>query len=512
MVDFLEDIYRHSKTIFNIKLAIQQAHYGYNANIQDIWDDISPNLIDLLEITHNKDSKLANSLSSELSKAVAYTTNGTDDYISFADTLENLIPDFYKAISLFGQIDESSDKYIYKSSKIGFLSLTDIKEQKRLNSSIDPMWEAYEHAQKIYNPTMMSYHFIEIDLGYLPYQIFILSNCSIDIYIYSLSQDSIDNAIDFGVLSWIPESKLHIIVNNDPIELLSTLVSARDSNEDGYYFHPLAASLFPGNFSVLIRNSYIEHMNHYYFEALKISNAYRNMKNVPKWLNSFTPKHLCSEWAILAGGPSLDSQVDYIKEHRNQFTLLCVSTILNKILNLGIEPDCVITFDSQNRTYNHFKDLPFSTVPLLLGINGNWQFGEYYSGPKYLVPCLSSPEITNILKSSNLEIFDPGSTVSTLALKIAIYFKAQQIRLFGFDLSYPNHKSHALGTVDFKEVSYEGMHLIPSVSGENVYTTPTFHYYLDEISELIKNTPNVTFINHSDIGADIPGTLWYRNE
>lgn len=512
MVDFLEDIYKYANTIFKVKLTIQQIHYGYGPNISILWDEITPDLIDFLKRISEIDYEFGNNLYSTLIKITSYTKSTSPDYVLFADELAELIHDLYKGISLFGQIDVSNDKYSYSSSKIGFLSLTDIATKNRINSNIDPMWEAYECAQKIYNPAILSYHFIDLDLGYLPYQISVLSNMSIDIYIYALSQDTINTAIDFGVLSWIPTNKLHIIVNEDPAILLSHIANLNDQQTNGIYFHSSAIKSFPPEYTSLINSCYTEHFNYYFPEALKNTNAYRNLHNISNWISDFVPAHSSNTWAILAGGPSLDSQVSYIIEHRNEVTLLCVSTVLKKVLELGLQPDCVVTFDPKNRTYDHFKDLPSAHTPLLLGLNGNWQYSEYYEGPKYLIPCTSSPEVNTLIKYKNLEAWIPGSTVSTLAIKIALYFNAKKIRLFGYDLSYPNNKSHASGTMDYKEVTVTDMIEIPAANGGSVYTTATFQYYLSEITSLIKQNKSVSFINHSDSGAYIDGTLWYRNE
>ena len=506
MEDFLVEIYKYANLIFNIKQIILHSRYGYDSSIHQEWSNLTPTIVEFCQLTVNYDSDLGNHIFTKIEEATKSTKLFPSNYSEFADSLEDLIPYMYKAIAYLGNIDVSDEDYQLISSQSGFLSLIDINTNYRYTSIIDPMSEAFEHAHRLYNSRFMEFHFLGIELGFLPYQMFLLSNQSIDIHIYHFSQKAIDYAHAFGVLSWIPDSKLHIHVISDEHKLLYEFSNTINSeNETGNYVYPDMIHKFSDDYQKILENAYISNMNYYHLLDMKNSNAYRNLHNQNKWLTDFMPAKDTGTWSIIAGGPSLDANLDFLKEHQGSTNIICATTVLKKLLDYGIIPDCTVSNDPENRTYGHFKDITSSEIPLLLGLNSNWQFGEYYKGPVFLVPTASSYDIETIIKSNKQIIIDPGRNVTTLAAKIALFFNAQTINLIGVDLSYPNGQSHASGTMDFKVMPTEGMIIIPSVNGKTVYTTPQFMLYINELTELISQNPNIDFINFSTNGALIKG-------
>ena len=507
MEDFLQDIYKYSNMIFNVKQVIMYSHYGYDSCIYQEWDALTPVIVEFCQLTTKREPNLGSYIYTKVEEAVNVAKLFPSNYSEFADILEDLLPYMYKAITYWGKIDVSDEDYQLLSSKSGFLSLIDVNTNYRYTSVIDPMEEAFDHARRLYDSRYIEFHFLGVELGYLPYQIFMLSNQSIDIHIYHSSQKAIDYALSFGVLSWIPGNKLHIHVIPDYYELLRAFSNTRNTeNQIGNYVYPDIIHSSPAEYTDILRQAYVSNMNYYRLLDWKNANSYRNLYNQNKWITEFQPIKSTNSWAVIAGGPSLDDQLVYLNEHQCDMNIICATTVLEKLLSNEITPDCVISNDPQNRTFGHFKNTINANVPLLLGINSNWQFGEYYTGPVYLIPTPSIPEVEAIIYSHAQSIIDPGRNITTLATKIALYFNATTINLFGVDLSYPNGQSHASGTMDHQTISTDGMIPVPSVNGQTVYTTPLFMLYIDELTELIKQHPHVAFVNYSTNGALIKGS------
>ena len=511
MEDFLQEIYKYANMIFNIKQILLYSHYGYDSCIHQEWDALTPTIVEFCQSTADNDPDLGNFIYSKVGEAVNVAKLFPSNYSEFADILEDLLPYMYKAITYLGKIDVSDEDYQLLSSKSGFLSLIDVNTNYRYTSIIDPMEEAFDHARRLYDSRFIEFRFLGTELGYLPYQIFTLSNQSIDIHIYHSTQKAIDYALSFGVLSWIPDSKLHIHVISDYYELLHAFSdTVNEEHQVGNYIYPDIIHSSPAECTDILRKAYISNMNYYRLLDWKNANSYRNLYNQNKWITEFQPLKNTTNWAVIAGGPSLDEQLNYLKEHQCDMNIICATTVLEKLLSNGITPDCTISNDPQNRTFGHFKNITNSNVPLLLGLNSNWQFGEYYKGPVYLIPTLSSPDVEVIIRSHKQNLIDPGQNITTLATKIALYYNATTINLFGVDLSYPNGQSHASGTMDHQTVSTEGMIPIPSVNGQTVYTTPQFILYINELTELIKQNPHVDFVNFSTSGALFEGTRSFQ--
>ena len=512
MVDFLEEVYSLADTIFDIKKIIKYAYSGYDIDIIRYWDSVSNKIVKTCQYLNNLDSNLANKIMFAIEHACKHTTSTPGNYNLFADELTNTLPLLYEASTLLGEIDSTDNDFQFKSSKSGFLSLKNTRTNKQYNSLIDPMYEAYEHACRIYSPSFISFKIMGCDLGYLPYQLFELSDRSMNLYIYHTSKEAIQYAYDFGVLSWIPENKLHIIINSNIQSLFASYIDAEEisfGGAIGYHLDKDFIESAPDALQTGMKHFNILNETRTILEKNKLINSYRNIYNVTDLICNFNPM-ANDTWAVVAGGPSLDNQLEYLLSNQNNINIICVSTVLKKLLQLGISPCAVIVSDPQARTSKHFEDLPSSTTPLLISNLASWQIAEKYSGPKYLIPCMTDTNINNFFNSQGLEPYNAGSTISVLAIEIAASYNPQKILLFGLDLSYPGGKSHASGTMDYHDTANKNTIYIKNVKGEDVKTVEQFKIYLSQVEATIFSHPNIEFINHTDSGANIRGTKWYK--
>ena len=94
----------------------------------------------------------------------------------------------------------------------------------------------------------------------------------------------------------------------------------------------------------------------------------------------------------------------------------------------------------------------------------------------------------------------------SLAVEVAIQFKAKKIYLMGVDLAYPSGLSHASDTMDRRVESVEGMQEVCGVGGTTVYATHVFEIYRKWLENHISRHGDITWYNLSTKGARIHGT------
>jgi len=181
------------------------------------------------------------------------------------------------------------------------------------------------------------------------------------------------------------------------------------------------------------------------------SNIIRNIKNTQSE-NFFGERkeNPIQEAAIVAAGPSLDTQVSSLAEFksRNGF-IICADTALGVLLNNNIEPDAVISIDCQHISYYHFiginphgKKIPLildiASPPLLCGLSSFTPV--FFSGGHPLTRYISAqwkyfPQLDT-----------SGGNVTYAALSLAQTLGAKHITLFGADFSYIRSQTYARGT------------------------------------------------------------------
>lgn len=510
MEDFINELYTYAQLIPATKEIIAYYYEADDMHAKRQWDEISDLYIDFCKTINSMDSALANAILLNLKKACSHTLTSPANYCLMANGLEETLPLVYKGMSLLGTIDVTEGKYRIQSSKSGFLTLYNSESKRYYHDLIDPYYEAFRLAKRNYNPRYTSYLFLGCGLGYLPWQVFCLSDSSADIYIYHNDEQVVNYSLNYGVLSFIPENKLHIYINNDITELLNEYENAKSNNAFGLFE---IKDVFDSSNDVQKNRITQLHMNSRgseLFENLLSINLWRNVTNVTHYFDEFKNYIPNAPWIVVAAGPSLDSKLAYIKENEGKKNIVCASTVFKKLLDNKITPTCVTVLDPQSRTYKHFEGIESSDIPLILGSNGNWQFGEFYNGPKFLLPCNSDQTTIMYFKTKNIPSYTLGSTVASMSIIVALLCKATSVEMIGIDLSFPGGFTHAQGTMDCKPASKEGMIPVTSVNGNPVYTLPNFLFYAEQINQIIADNPHTKFINFSDDGIKFNNCKWYK--
>ena len=151
---------------------------------------------------------------------------------------------------------------------------------------------------------------------------------------------------------------------------------------------------------------------------------------------------------ILAGGPSLQDALPWVKENRDRVLIIAVSRISRILIAEGIVPHIVVTVDPQKISFEVSREMldmagapeapllitSFHASPLLAS---QWLGKSVFAGP--LFPWKTA------LNVDKLDYFGP--TVGNYALSIAMHLGLQTIILAGIDLCFtPQGQTHAAGS------------------------------------------------------------------
>lgn len=150
---------------------------------------------------------------------------------------------------------------------------------------------------------------------------------------------------------------------------------------------------------------------------------------------------------VLAGGPSLDELLPWVKAQRQRLFVIAVSRISNRLQEVGLQPDIVVSIDPTSIDFAQVRQMLLfddetvfvhgfhATAPLV----AQWPGRTVYIGPLLPWPSVNVP--------NNLPQYGP--TVTNAALHIAIEVGCKEIILGGVDLCFSQSGfTHAQGSYE----------------------------------------------------------------
>ncbi|MDM7456737.1 MAG: DUF115 domain-containing protein [Tepidimonas sp.] len=182
------------------------------------------------------------------------------------------------------------------------------------------------------------------------------------------------------------------------------------------------------------------------FIACQLTNAADNTVPAGVWRGRLKGQ----TGVLLAGGPSLDAALDWVRQHRDRLVVLAVSRISRRLLQVGLQPDFVFSVDPTEMSYEISRDMlrfgpevvfvhQYHVNPRLVA---QWPYASYYLGS--LLPW-SSP-----LNPSE-PLHGIGPTVTNTALQFAAELGLNRVILAGVDLCFtPEGYTHAEGSNERK--------------------------------------------------------------
>lgn len=213
---------------------------------------------------------------------------------------------------------------------------------------------------------------------------------------------------------------------------------------------------------------------------------------------------------LISAGPSLDKNIDLLRQAEDKAVLVCVGTALRKALAHGVTPHLVISLDSGRPNWRHFDGLDYSHIPLVFEPMVHPNILAHHHGRKAvgatenLVYQWLEPIIGERARLA------AGGSVANTALDLLYQFGCDPIVFVGQDLAFSREGfTHASGTRAVRHMSDTNPATyveVPGIDGEPVVALRTWHAFLHWFNAYIESQSDRHYIDATEGGARIDGT------
>jgi hypothetical protein len=212
-------------------------------------------------------------------------------------------------------------------------------------------------------------------------------------------------------------------------------ISQEESNEARLIFREISEVT---NAMIMQRNTLLTRT------VIFVKNFFKNVGYIQNNLNlkDFHKKLENRPFVIVAAGPSLDKQLDTLKEYQKYFYIVAVDKAFPSLKKHDITPDFVITIDPLSIPSWGLDELNGQTI----FVNDIGSSNEIVkSNNKNRLFISSSRELTEIAKYFGIEsdLLESGGSVATSAFSLAYICGGNPIILLGQDLAFTGNRDHA---------------------------------------------------------------------
>lgn len=252
------------------------------------------------------------------------------------------------------------------------------------------------------------------------------------------------------------------------------------------------------------------------FGDLIILNRFEHLKILPfeRLLNPLKDVLKGIPAVLVAAGPSLDKNVDHLKNVTDRAVIFAVDSAVPALLAHGIHPTFVTSIDFQPLTYekisNVAKELSEIRPRLICTL---WNTPSIFKNipwkEVYRVLCAHPIDIWINEIVGGGPIFPGAQTVAHLNFQAAEFLGCSPLILVGQDLALSTAASHAKDTAlmgdILKDPKRQGIYPVKGNVEDVVYTTRSYLSMKDFFEQMIKATDSFC-INATEGGAFIEGT------
>lgn len=216
---------------------------------------------------------------------------------------------------------------------------------------------------------------------------------------------------------------------------------------------------------------------------------------------------------LVSAGPSLNYNIQYLKQINDKSIIFALGSAIKILDSNGIVPHFRLAFDGSEAERNVFKNIDTKASTLIFSDMLNYNIVNEYKGNK-LRMVLNTDYISQYIQYKvygNNNIFDSGFSVANVALDVVLKLGFEKIIFLGQDLCYTEGNVHAKGTwrQENNEVNFDESKFIKTINviGETVYTDRSFLGMRDKLEQKIKINNGITYINATERGLNIEGTI-----
>lgn len=245
----------------------------------------------------------------------------------------------------------------------------------------------------------------------------------------------------------------------------------------------------------------------------EINNVFKNIYEDNISMANFIGKFSDIPAIIVAGGPSLNKNIEYLRQVKDRALIVAAGNGIKILHENGIIPHFRIAYDPNILEYKIFENIDTEAAPLIYTNRLYYECVSKYKGKKinfFSAGELFTPYVERKIDEKYL-LVNSGFSIVGVALDMLIKIGMKKIIFMGQDLSYNKEGVYAKGSIyDNSEIfDYEkhGMQKFQDINGNDVYTHDGFLGMKYNLEDEIKNYPDNTYINATEGGLNIDGTI-----
>lgn len=240
---------------------------------------------------------------------------------------------------------------------------------------------------------------------------------------------------------------------------------------------------------------------------LSVNNILKNIKyligsNIISEIREKLPNDVPA--IIVSAGPSLQKNIDYLKEAKGRSVIICVDTAIPYLEAHNIEPDILITIDPRKSMW-HFRGSYAKEIPIISKLEAKPEILDNNEARKIFYS--SHNFMDKLYNEIGVEIQDytSGGSVATAAFSVCVALEFKRIIFVGQDLSYEGEFTHMGGRKENFTMDL-GIREVEGIDGTSVKTRYDWFIYLNWFENSIYSNPQIDFIDATEGGAKIHGT------
>lgn len=205
---------------------------------------------------------------------------------------------------------------------------------------------------------------------------------------------------------------------------------------------------------------------------------------------------------IVSAGPSLEKNIDLLKEAKGKALILAVDTALPKVLRRGIKPDLTISVD-YSKGWHHFTLEGTNEIPFIADIDTNYDILNLVKPKHVIFDSADSLVWSELFQRVGSDIWqiDEGGSVSTAAIAHMMAWGFKRIILVGQDLALTGNKVHAdEGVSDVNNLKWDTTY-VKDAEGNDILTRKDYCIYIRWIEDMAYKYSDIDIIDATEGGA-----------
>lgn len=150
---------------------------------------------------------------------------------------------------------------------------------------------------------------------------------------------------------------------------------------------------------------------------------------------------------VVAPGPSLDKNIELVKKFKNKALIVTMSHALKILQDNGVDPDLIVTVDSQDLTY-HFKDCDTSRSAMLSGITCDPKLFELPAIEHFYCGANASADAWLLDDIAEMSLLSAGGSVATSCVALGVNLGCNPIIAIGLDCATPGGRMYSKDSHD----------------------------------------------------------------